>query len=135
MMPAWGMASMALSTLPGNCGPMSVWFLLRQHGKRVSAARIIRACRHTKLNGCYTITLALALHEFGLPVSFHTDPDPAIEPQEARCYERAQRCGMPVKPAVSLSMLLRLTRLRPAIVYYAGLGGGHFSPLVGFRWG
>ena len=42
---------------------------------------------------------------------------------------------MPVKPAVSLSMLLRLTRLRPAIVYYAGSGGGHFSPLVGFRRG
>jgi hypothetical protein len=115
---------------------MSVWLVLRQLGKRVGASRIIRACRHTERDGCYGIGLALALHEFGLWVTFHTDPDPAIEPREAQCYTRARRVGIPIEPAVGLDELRRLVRRRPAIVYLTGSGGfGHFSPLVGFLRG
>jgi hypothetical protein len=113
---------------------MSVWLMLRRFGKRVGVARIVRACHHTERDGCYGIALALALHEFGLRVAFHTDPDPTIEPREARCYERARRLGIPIEPAVGLTDLRRLIRWRPAIVYFAGTdGGAHFSPLVGFR--
>ena len=136
MMPAPGEAPKALYWLPGNCGPMSVWQVLRRFGKRVGAARIVRACRHTEADGCYGIGLALALHEFGLRVAFHTGPDPAIEPREAECYEVARRVGLPVGPALELAELRRLVRRRTAIVYLAGTdGGGHFSPLVGFRRG
>src|SRR5690349_3019863 len=133
VMPAPGEAPMALYGLTGNCGPMSVWQMLRRFGKRVGVARIVRACRHTERDGCYTIALALALHEFGLRVAFHTDPDPDIEPREALCYATARRLGIPIGPALELAELRRLVRRRPAIVYLAGTnGGGHFSPLVGF---
>lgn len=115
---------------------MSVWQVLRRFGRRVGVARIVRACRHTREDGCYGIALALALHEFGLRVAFHTDPDPAIEPREAECYKAARQLGLPISPALKLGELRRLVRRRPAIVYLAGTdGGGHFSPLVGFRRG
>lgn len=136
LMPAPGEAPMALYWLPSNCGPMSVWLVLRRFGKRVGAARIIKACRHSESSGCYTIALALALHEFGLRVTFHTDPDPDIEPMEARCYGWARRRGIPIEPAMELAELRGQVRRRPAIVYLAGTdGGGHFSPLIGFRRG
>lgn len=134
MMPAPGEAPKALYALPGNCGPMSVWQVLRRFGRRVGAGRIVRACRHER-DGCHTIALALALREFGLRVAFHTDPDPAIEPREAECYDEARRLGIPISPALELAELRRLVRRRPAIVFLAGTDGGHFSPLVGFRRG
>jgi hypothetical protein len=113
---------------------MSVWQVLRRFGKRVGVARIVRACRHTKADGCYGIALALALHEFGLRVTFYTDPDASIEPREAEYYGSARRLGIPVGPALGLPELRRLVRRRPAIVYLAGTDGtGHFSPLIGFR--
>lgn len=136
MIPPLGEAPMFLHALPANCGPMSVWQVLRRFGRRVGVARIVRACRHTQRDGCYGIALALALHEFGLRVAFHTDPDPAIEPREAECYATARRLGIPISPALELTELRRLVRRRPVIVYLAGTdGSGHFSPLIGFRRG
>ena len=136
MFPHLAEAPAALFRLPGHCGPMSVWLVLRHFKKRVGAARIIRACRHTDRRGCYSIALALALHEFGLRVAFHTDPDPEIEPLEARCYQRARGCGIPIEPALGVPELRQAIRGRLAIVYLAGRGGaGHFSPLVEFRRG
>ncbi len=135
-MPSPSEAPVSLLGLPGNCGPMSVWLVLRQFGKRVPANRIIRACKYTERTGCYGIALALALHQFGLGVSFHTDPDADIQPLEARCYKWAQRRGIPIGPAVGLEELRCLVRRGPAIVSLAGTEGeGHFSPLVGFRRG
>lgn len=135
-MPDFTKAPTALSRLPGHCGPMSVWLILRYFRKRVGAARIIRACRHTERHGCYSIGLALALDEFGLRVAFHTDTDLEIEPLEARCYQRARRRGIPIGPPLCLSELQQAVRGHLAIVYLAGRGGeGHFSPLVEFRRG
>jgi hypothetical protein len=136
MMPSRWEAPLSLLGLPGNCGPMSLWLVLRHFGKRVGVARMIRACRHTQRTGCFGIALALALHQFGLRVRFHTDPDPNIQPLEARCYAWAERRGIPVEPALELEELRCLVRRGPAIVYLAGTEGeAHFSRLVGFRRG
>lgn len=136
MIPAPFEAPMALLGLTGNCGPMSVWMVLRLFRKSVSATRVIRACRHTERVGCYGIALALALHKFGLQVTFHTDPDPDIQPLEARCYHWARRRGIPIEPALTLMEMRARVRHQTAIVSLADReGNGHFSPLVGYRRG
>lgn len=125
-----------LRKLPGNCGPISAWMILQLSGKRIGANRIIHACRHTKKVGCYTIALALALREFGLSITFHTDPDPDIQPLEARCYRLAYRLRLSVEPAIELNELSDRVQRQPAIVYFSSAEGrGHFSPLTGYRRG
>jgi hypothetical protein len=115
---------------------MSVWLVLRGYRKRIGAARIVRACRHSRRTGCFGIGLALAFHEFGLRVSFYTDPDPAIQPMEARRYEWARRSGIQISPAIGLADLRCRVRRQAAIVYLADTKGeGHFSPLIGFHRG
>ena len=115
---------------------MSVWFILRHFNMRIGWKRIVKATRHTKRNGCYTIALALALHEFGLDVEFHTDPDQDIQPLEDRCYEWAKKRGVVIEPALDLNELRLAVKHSPAIVYLAGSNGeGHCSPLIGFYRG
>lgn len=125
----------ALFSISGNCGPISVWLMLRHFRKRTSAERILRSCRYTKRYGTFTIALAIALHEHGLKVNFHTDEDPAPMPLERRLYKTAERSGMVVGPAIPIDELLhRIRKGEVAIVSFDTEAGiGHFSPLIGVK--
>jgi len=133
--PGYYEAPRALFALDGNCGPMSVWLLLRHFRKRTSSEQIIRLCRYTKRHGTFTIALALALREHGLRVNFHTEEDPAPMPIERRLYKTAERSGVVVGNALQVNELLnRIRSGEVAIVCFnTDAGDGHFSPLIGVK--
>jgi hypothetical protein len=125
----------ALLALDGNCGPLSVWLLLKLFRKRTSSERIVRLCRHSKRFGTYTIALAIALRELGLKVSFHSEEDPDPMPLERRLYRTAERLGVVMGKALQVDELLnRIRHGEIAIVFFdTDAGGGHFSPLIGVK--
>jgi hypothetical protein len=133
--PGYYEAPSALLALDGNCGPMSVWLLLRHFRRRTSSERIIRLCRYTKRHGTFTIALAIALREYGLRVDFHTEEDPAPLPFERRLYKKAERSGVVVRDALPVNELLHRIRCgEVAIVYFeTDVGNGHFTPLIGVK--
>ena len=85
----------------------------------------------------FTIALATALREHGLDVTFHSDPDPDMKPQERRFYQRARALRIPLLPPVSVRELLAHTDAGcvPIVFHDTPSGQGHFSPLVGERRG
>lgn len=143
--PNHGDAPHALLALDGNCGPLSVWFLLKHFRKRTSAEKLIRLCRHTKRYGTFTIGLAYALHKHGLRVEFHTENDPAPKPLERVLYPTAKRAGVTMGGPLDMDNLLcRVRQGGIGIVSYdegdgtggdgtGGDGTGHFSPVIGMR--
>jgi hypothetical protein len=130
-------APRALLAAEGNCGLLSVWMVLKSYRRHTSSARILRACRHTKKYGTFTIALAVALREHGLEVRFHSEPDPSPRRIERAAYRVAAKAGVRLGPALRLQELLdRIGGHRTAIVYMEMPGGqGHFSPLLGVRDG
>ena len=96
---------------------------------------LVKACRYTKKHGVFAIALAVALHERGLRVTFHTDPDPEPKRIERTCYARASALGLPVKPAIRLADLLKSVRPDQiaVVLYNSSRAEGHFSPLLGRR--
>lgn len=129
-------APLGLRTLQGNCGPISVWMVLRQFSKRVGTARIVRACRHSKSVGCYSIGLAIGLCELGMHSVLSTDHDSSVVPAEKRLYKLAAKLEIPIEPAINLADLHQILLRYAIIVYYeSSNGNGHFSPLTGLRNG
>jgi hypothetical protein len=128
-------APVNLLRLAGNCGPISMWIVLRHFRKRPAVSRIIRECRHTSKVGCFTVGLAVALAKFGMKVSFHSDHDPDVQPLERQLYRQAGKLGVSVQPAIGLEQVVRqIKHGRAAIVSFEiEEGVGHFSPLVGIR--
>jgi hypothetical protein len=128
-------APSSLRAIDGSCGLLVAWGVLTHFGRRSSPKRLIDACRYTKKHGVFTIALGLALHERGLRVTFHSDPDPAPNRIERTCYARARIVGLPVKRGISVSKLLSMTnRTRIAVALYnTAEGNGHFSPVLGQR--
>lgn len=59
------------------------------------ARDLARLCRYTKTHGVFAIALAVALHERGLRVTFHSDPDPSPKKIERTCDARATALGLP----------------------------------------
>ena len=133
--PGYDEAPRALLALDGNCGPTSVWLLLRYFRRRPSSQRIIRSCRYTKRHGTFTIGLAVALREHGLRVNFHTEDDPDPMPIERRLYKTAEKAGVVLGEALRVDELLdRVRSGRIAIVCFnTDEGHGHFTPLTGVR--
>lgn len=133
--PSYYEAPAALLALDGNCGPLSVWLLLRHFRKRTSSERIIRLCRYTKRHGTFTIALAVALREHGLKVSFHTEEDPTPMPVERRLYRTAERSGVVMGKALQVDELVpRIRQGEVAVVCFnTAAGDGHFSPLIGIK--
>jgi hypothetical protein len=133
--PGYYEAPRALFALDGNCGPMSVWLLLRHFHKRTSFQQITQFCRYTQRHGTFTIALALALREHGLSVSFHTEEDPDPMPIERRLYKTAERSGVVIGKALQVKELLdRIRSGEVAIVCFeTDAGEGHFSPLIGVK--
>ena len=128
-------APAGLYAIDGNCGLLAAWGVLTYFGRRTSVRQLIKSCRYTKAHGVFTIALALALHDHGLTVVFHSDPDPDPRPIERICYARARAVGLPVKPAISVRTLVRQTdRQHVGVVFYNTPDDiGHCSPLLGLR--
>lgn len=122
-----------LDRYPGNCGPVSVWMVLKYFRKRCCSDHLIESCGYTKECGCFTAGLALALNEYGLKVSFHSDPDDDPDPLEQKACELGRQKGVMMQPALDLPDLLKeITPARIAIVALdTDDGVGHFSPLLG----
>ena len=128
-------APRVLLELDGNCGPMSVWLLLRYFRKRTSAERIIRLCRYTKRHGTFTIALALALKEQGLRVWFHTEEDPAPMRIERILSRMAERAGVGMGGPLQVDDLIHCVRGGAVgiVSFDTDEGTGHFSPIIGVR--
>lgn len=126
-------APSSLLCLSGNCGPLSVWLLLRHFHVRVSTKDLLKQCRYTKRNGSFTVGLAIALHHYGLCVDFLSDPDPFLSKSERKLYAVAREKGLDVHPAVDVqSLLCRISDSTIAIVYFkSSSSAGHFSPAIG----
>jgi hypothetical protein len=66
--------------------------------KRIPVPKVARA--FTKWHGVFTMGLAAGLKEYGLQVSFHSDPDTHLGGFEKRRYARAYRIGVLAEPAL-----------------------------------
>lgn len=126
-------APTSLLALEGNCGPISVWLVLRHLRMRTSSERIIRLCRYSRRHGTFTIALAVALREHGLKVDFHSEEDPFPMPIERQMYKIAQKSGIVLGNPLPVDELLgRIRGGEVAIVYFkTDNANGHFSPLIG----
>jgi len=131
--PEWWKAPEELLDVDGHCGPIAAWSVLHYFGKRVTAAQIMTACRHTKRHGVFAVHLAAGLKELGLQVSFHSEPDNDVGGFEMRGYRRLKRLGVPVENALDLSELLKLRKRRriPIVLYDKPSQVGHFSIVLG----
>lgn len=128
-------APLLLLALEGNCGPLSAWMVLKYFRKRVSSKDLLAACHYTRLNGTYTIGLAVALRGYGLDVSFYSELDQSQSSVERSLYKKAIRNGVNFRQAITIDNLLRkINEDYISIVYFeASRGIGHFSPLIGNR--
>jgi len=135
--PSYAECPTVLRQLEGNCGPVAVWMVLRHFRKTANSQHIIRACRHTRKNGTFTIALAVALRESGLHVEFHSDRDLHQHRLEREMYRRAKTLGIAVRGALTVQKLTAALRSgRIAVVYFnADERTGHFSPLTSVRRG
>jgi hypothetical protein len=135
--PLRGEAPIRIHQLPGNCGVMAAWGVLRYFRRRTSAGRLIQDCRYTIKHGVFTIALGVALREHGLKVTFYSDPDPAQKRIEQWCFQRAEQLGITIEPAIELEQVLALVTPQtiPIIIYDTDKATGHFSPISGFADG
>jgi len=123
--------------IDGNCGLIAAWMVLHYFGKPFEVPTLVKACRYTKRDGVFTVSLAACLKEHGLQVSFHSDPDNNIGEFERRGYVRARRVGLLAEPALELSALLRERKRGrvPIVIFDTCPDAGHFSPLLSRRRG
>ena len=135
--PSYADAPSSLLAADGHCGLLTAWTVLRYFGKRVSATKVIKACRYTRRYGVFTIGLATALAEHGLSVQFHTQRDPQPTPLERRLYRRAHQLGISICPAMTLTRLAATVKCGsiPVVFWNTPDDVGHFSPLLGVRRG
>jgi hypothetical protein len=124
-------APRTLQILQNSCGPHVLWCVLKFLGVRASGAGVVKCCKHTRA-GTFPICLAVAARTYGLEVRFHTERDPAIQSDEARCYRKAAALGIPILPPLSLNELLATIRqgFIPIVFYQETDGEGHFSPIL-----
>jgi hypothetical protein len=135
--PKYEDAPLSLLQLDGNCGPITVWALLKYFRKRASSISIVNACRHTKNHGTFTISMAVALREFGLTVRFYTEEDPTPNPIEERCYKLAYKLGVSINSSTDVKYLCSQIsdHTVPVVFYDTSEGIGHFSPFLGINDG
>ena len=128
-------APLKVLQLEGGCGVIAAWSVMKHFHKRVSSQQLIELCRYTESDGVFTIAMAVALHQLGLSVAFHTDVDLSPKPVELECYKIFESLGQSVLPGVELSSLIeKIDAEHIAIVLYKeDDDGGHFSPLLGAK--
>jgi hypothetical protein len=135
MFPTVSDAPKALVNLEGGCGPLALWMVLRHFRVRTNPARIIRACRYSARHGVFTVAMAVALAEHGLPVTFHTRRDRHRKKTELILYPRARRLDVSIRPAIGVTELVATIGpdAIPIVFYRETEGLGHFTPLIGMR--
>ena len=133
----FGMELMALNipesllNLESNCGVFALWMIFQQHGIEKNIEELIQVSNHDRVDGTFTIALAFALKNFGFNVSFYTDPDPNIDPDEIIFYENAQVQGVPIHAALSYQQIQQAVDSgKLVIVYYDTLDGVGNQSLV-----
>lgn len=90
-----------LLQLEANCGVFALWLILKQYQTHIDIADLIQLCGHDRIDGTFTIALAVAMMKLGYSVSFYTAPDPNIDENEKQYYVEAQRLGIPVEAALT----------------------------------
>jgi hypothetical protein len=122
-----------LLAVEGHCALIAAWCVIKHYRRRTSADRLIRMCGHTPPNGVFPVGLAVALMQHGLDVTFHTEPDPDMEPLEVRFYQRAQAMRLPVLPPVTIRELLAEAAVGhiPIVHFDTANGEAHTTPLLG----
>lgn len=120
-----------IEALEGNCGVVSVWLVCHHFKLAVDPQALIQLCGHTTKDGTFTIALAVALHDLKLPVSFHSDVDPAIQDAELTYYERAKLKSIPLKPAQNINEIAAVVSQGKSVIAFFDTieGVGHFSPI------
>ncbi|OTG66799.1 cysteine peptidase family C39 domain-containing protein [Acinetobacter silvestris] len=114
----------SLLNLESNCGVFALWMIFQQHGIEKNIEELIQASKHDRVDGTFTIALAFALKKFGFNVSFYTDPDPNIDPDEIIFYENAQVQGVHIHAALSYQQIQQAVESgKLVIVYYDTLDG------------
>lgn len=121
----------SLLRLEANCGVFALWMIFQQHGVDKRIEELIQVSRHDRVNGTFTIALAIALKKFGFKVSFYTDQDPNIDPDEIIFYEQAKTLGVPIGAALNYQQIQRaVNNGQLVIVYYDSLQGVGNQSLV-----
>lgn len=113
-----------LQNLPANCGIYAVWMVFQHYGVDLEIADLVQLCRHSEEEGTSTISLAVALKQLGLDVSFYTEPDPDLQPTEAWFYQKAKEMKIAIEPAIGYQEILKaIERGQFVLVYYDTLDG------------
>jgi len=135
--PSYADAPGRLLAADGHCGLLAAWTVLRHFGKTPSSARLIRACRYSRRHGIFTIGLATGLARHGLSVQFYSQRDPRPAPLERSLYRLARRLGIAIRPATTLTRLIKTIDQGgiPVVFWNTQDDVGHFSPLLGIRRG
>ncbi|MBK0062278.1 MULTISPECIES: cysteine peptidase family C39 domain-containing protein [unclassified Acinetobacter] len=121
----------SLLNLEANCGIFALWMLFQHHGIEIDIAELVQATQHDEENGTFTIALAVALKRFGFDVSFYTDPDPYIDPNERLIYQQTETLHIPIDAALSYSDIQNaIENGQMAIVSYDTLDGVGNQSLV-----
>lgn len=113
-----------LQDLPANCGIYAIWMIFQHYGVDLEIDDLVELCKHNVEEGTSTISLAVALKQLGLQVSFYTDPDPELQPTEAWFYQRAKEMQIEIEPALEYSGILAAVGSgKFVIAYYDTLEG------------
>lgn len=131
--PNYWSAPYRLLEIEGCCGLVTAWGVLKYFKKRTSSKRLIEACRYTKENGTFMISLAVALREHGLNIKFFSDNDPNPNPIEKLCYKIANPIGVQLNTSISIDALISQINPDsiPIVLYNTDENEGHITPLIG----
>lgn len=113
-----------LQDLPANGGIYAVWMVFQHYGVDLDVDDLVRLCRHNEEEGTSTISLAVALKQLGLKVSFHTDVDPDLQPTEQCFYQKATEMNIAIEPAIDYAQIFQAVEQgKFVIAYYDTLEG------------
>ena len=113
-----------LQDLPANGGIYAVWMVFQHYGVDLEVADLVKLCRHNEEEGTSTISLAVALKQLGLKVSFHTDVDPDLQPTEQWFYQKATEMNISIEPAIDYAQIFQAVEQdKFVIAYYDTLEG------------
>ena len=79
---------------------------------------LVQLCRHTEDEGTSTISLAVALKQLGLHVSFYTDPDSDLQPTEQWFYQKASEMNISIEAAIKYDQILQATEQGKYVIAY-----------------
>ena len=113
-----------LQDLPANGGLYAIWMLFQHYEVDLEITDLVQLCHHTEDEGTSTISLAVALKQLSLHVSFYTDPDSDLQPTEQWFYQKAAEMSIPVQAAIEYAQILQaIEQGKFVIVYYDTLDG------------